>query len=354
MVGDTKSILVYSPSWLGDAVMSLAALRSLRAYYPDARITVLARSWVVDLYKACEAVDDTLEYDHRGIHKGPLGFLRLVALLREPKFDLALLFPNAFRAAAVVWAARIPKRLGYGTDGRTSFLTRAAPPAPRPFGRHQVYYYLDLLRDLGIPTAAPDNRLHLTTELRGKAQDLLTRNGWNGRQPLVGIHPGATGSSAKRWFPARYAEVGDRLADLLEGRVILLGGPREQALTEEILDSMRTSPIDLSGQTSLEELMGVLDTFAVFVTNDSGPMHIAAALGTPTVAVFGPTDERETGPIGQGSGTVRKEVHCSPCLLKECPTDYRCMLEVEVDDVVQRATELLGKKTKSGPREAVS
>ena len=117
---------------------------------------------------------------------------------------------------------------------------------------------------------------------------------------------------------------------------------------------MRTSPIDLSGKTSLEELTGVLRTFSVFVTNDSGPMHIAAALGTPTVAVFGPTDERETGPIGQASRIIRKEVHCSPCLFKECPTDHRCMHEVGVDDVVQRATELLGKKAKSGAREAVS
>jgi heptosyltransferase-2 len=217
-----------------------------------------------------------------------------------------------------------------------------------------VFYYLDLLRELGVPTVTPDNRLHLTSPMKGKARELLVKNGWNEEEPLVGIHPGATNSSAKRWFPARYSEVGERLADLVQGRVVLLGGPSERALTLEILESMKAAPLDLSGKTSLEELMGILGALSIFVTNDSGPMHVAAALGTPTVAVFGPTDERETGPMGQASKVVRKEVDCSPCLFKECPTDHRCMHTVDVEDVVQSASELLGKKEKPGAREAVS
>jgi heptosyltransferase-2 len=349
-----ETILIYAPSWIGDAVISLGALRTIRARYPDARLNVLARPWVVDLYQGCEAVDDYLEYDYRGRHRGPFGFFRLTRELDSRGFDLALLFPNAFRAAAVVRAAGIPERWGYGTDGRGPLLTRAVPPAPRPFGRHQAFYYLDMLRELGFDTGQPDTTLRLTEQMKQSARKMLEASEIAPGEPLIGIHPGATGGAAKRWIREYYADVGDRLASAYRGRVVLLGGPGELDLTREIRAQIDAPVIDLAAKTSLVELMGVLDALSVLITNDSGPMHLASALDTPTVAIFGPTDERETGPMGRSSRVLRKPVDCSPCLLKDCPTDHRCMTEVGVDEVVAAASQLIEKKHKPHAAEAVS
>jgi len=336
-----ESILVYSPSWIGDSIMALGALRSLRAHYPAAKLTVLAKPWVEELYQGCEAVDGSFRFDVNGVHSGPRGFVRLARALSQSRFDLAVLFPNAFRAGAVVRAAGIPERWGYGTDGRGWLLTRSVPPAPRPFGRHQTHYYLDLLRALGIRTEPPNIGLSPTPSMRAQAIQLLQTNGWHLGEPLVGLHPGATNSSAKRWAPERYALVGDRLADGLGARVVLLGGPNEVALAEEIRSRMQKPALFLAGETSLGELMGALESLTVLVTNDSGPMHLASALGVPTVAIFGPTYERETGPLGGNARVIRKQVECSPCLHRECPTDHRCMIGVQVDEVCQVAMEIL-------------
>jgi heptosyltransferase-2 len=309
---------------------------------------------VEELYQGCEAVDETLTYDHGGIHRGTTGFVRLVGTLRKPRFDLALLFPNAFRAAAVVWAARIPKRWGYGTDGRGFLLTRSVPPAPRPFGRHQAYYYLDLMRALGISADYPNCSLGLTAAMKELGSQLLSRNGWGPRDTLVGIHPGATNSSAKRWIPERFAEVGDRLVASHGVKLVLLGGRKEVELANAVRSLMRSPSIFLAGETSLEEFMGVLDPLALLLTNDSGPMHLASALGVPTVAIFGPTDERETGPMGKQARIVRKHVECSPCLLRVCPTDHRCMRRIEVDEVYEAAVSSLADRAGHKTAEAVS
>ena len=347
------SILVYAPSWIGDAVMSLGALRYLRRAYPDSQLTVLAKPWVEDLYRSCEAVDGTPCYDPDK-DRGLSGFRRVASRLRESGFDLAVLLPNSFRSAAIVWAARIPDRWGYGNDGRGFLLTKVAPPAHRPFGRHQAYYYLDLLRHLGIETGEPDTHLNLQESMRRSASALLEAHGGRSGESLVGIHPGATNSSAKRWMPKRYAEVADRLAASHDARVVILGGAGEDAIAEEIRAYLSSPSIYLAGKTSLAELMGVVGRLSVLISNDSGPMHVASALRVPTVAIFGPTDERETGPLGRDSRVVRQHVECSPCLLKECPIDHRCMDRVTVEDVYRASVELLEEKDSRQRAEAAS
>jgi heptosyltransferase-2 len=335
-----RSILVYAPSWIGDAVMSLGALRYLRRAYPDSRLTVLAKPGIEDLYRCCEAVDGTMCHDP-GKERGVSGFLRVASRLRESGFDLAVLFPNSFRSAATVWAAGIPHRWGYGHDGRGFLLTKAAPPAHRPFGRHQAYFYIDLLRHLGIETGEPDIRLNLQESMRRSAVTLLEAHGWRAGDSLIGIHPGATGSAAKRWMPTRYAEVADRLAASYDARVVILGGAGEETIAAETKAHLGSTPIVLAGKTSLAELMGITATLSVLICNDSGPMHVASSLGVPTVAVFGPTDERETGPLGYDARVVRQQVECSPCLLRDCPIDHRCMDRVTVENVYQVAVDLL-------------
>jgi heptosyltransferase-2 len=336
-----SNVVVYAPSWIGDAVMSLGALRALRRSYPGARLSVLTRPWVQDLYEGCGVADDVVLYDPRGADRGTAGFLRAARRVRQGRFDLAVLFPNAFRAAALVRAAGIPERWGYATESRRLLLTKRVPPAPRPFGRHQSYYYMDLLSGLGLDAGEPDTSLVATPAMRDAARALLSREGWTGG-PLVWVHPGATNSRAKVWKASRFAEVAARLAEAHGAQVVILGGKTEGELAAELERGLPAGvALMLQAKTSLADLMGVLAELDVFLSNDSGPMHLAAALGVPTVAVFGPTDARETGPAGARARVVREPVECSPCLYRDCPIDHRCMERVTPDRVFEEASALV-------------
>ena len=236
-----STVLVFAPSWIGDAVMSLGALRELRRSYPNARLTVLARPWVRELFEGCDAVDDTLVYDPRGADRGFQGFLRAAKRVRSEDFELCVLFPNAFRAAAFVKTAGIAERWGYATESRRMLLTKSVPPAPRPFGRHQVYFYLDLLAGLGLDlrNGEPDTSLAATETMRSNARALLEREGWKGG-PLVGVHPGATNSRAKVWKPSRFAEVAARMAELQGAQVVVLGGARRRSSPRKFANALAT------------------------------------------------------------------------------------------------------------------
>ena len=356
------SILIFAPSWIGDSVMSLGAMRAVRKAHPNARLVVLTRPWVQELYAGCDVVDETILYDPHGADRGVSGFLRAarrvrvegfdVSILfpnafraarrvRVEGFDVSILFPNAFRAAFLIYAAGIPERWGYATEKRGLFLTKRVPPAPRPFGRHQAHFYLDLLGGLGLRVAEPDLSLRATEEMRRAGGALLEREGFKGG-PLVGVHPGATNSRAKVWQASRYAEVASKLAETRDGQVVILGGVTEGLLAEEVRAGVpKERVLMLQGKTSLGELMGVLSELSVFLTNDSGPMHLAAALGVPTVAVFGPTDSRETGPYSSIARVVREPVECSPCLYRDCPIDHRCMERVTPERVYEEALALV-------------
>lgn len=335
------SVLVYAPSWIGDSVMSLGAVRALRQSYPDARLAVLTRPWVQDLYDGCDVVDDTILYDPRGADRGIEGFLRAAARVRRESFDVGVVFPNAFRAAALVRAAGVRERWGYATESRGFLLTKKVPQPPRPFGRHQVHFYLDLLGGLGLEVPEPDTSLSVTPVMRDAARSLLEQHGWKGGA-LVGVHPGATNSRAKVWKASRFAEVAGKLAEENDAQVVVLGGVTEGELATEVQRGLAPGNVlTLQGRTSLADLMGVLGELSVFLTNDSGPMHLSAALGVRTLAVFGPTDARETGPVGARARVVREPVDCSPCLYRDCPIDHRCMERVSAKRVYEEASILV-------------
>jgi heptosyltransferase-2 len=312
---------------VGDVVLSLPALRDVRRLFPEARLEVLARPWVADLYRAVPEVDGVIEsHGHRAD----------VSALRD-RFDLTLLLPNSFASALVVWRAGIPERWGYATDGRGLLLTRRcrAPEAAR--GRSQVYYYRSMLEGLGLATEGPpDASLRCPDEWGARGAELLGDDG-----PWIGVNPGAFFGSAKRWPPERFAAVADTVARRTETRVAIVGGPAERPLAEAIAEGLEAPARVLCGETTLGELVGVLSRLSLLLTNDSGPMHVAAALGTPLVAVFGSTDWRETPPVGETSRIVREETDCAPCLLRECPIDHRCMTRVRIDRVAAEALELV-------------
>lgn len=332
-----ESILVFAPSWIGDAVMSLGAVRVLRRERPGARIVALTRPSLAELYEGVDEVDSTLGYDPRGSDRGLSGLRAAARQIRSEGFDLCLLLPNAFRAAAFARLAGIPERWGYATESRGFLLTRDVPPAPRPFGRHQAYYYLELMSGLGFRTSTPDVSLKVNGGKRKRARALLEREGWDGKSALVGVHPGASGSRAKIWSPARFGQVMGKLAAAMGARVVVLAGASEGALAREVEAALDEPPLMLQGKTSLGELLGVLSELSFFLANDSGPMHLAAALGIPTLAVFGPTDPGETGPLGPRARFVREPVDCSPCLYRDCPIDHRCMERISVERIFEEA-----------------
>ena len=322
-----ERLLVRAPNWVGDVVLALPAVRDLRRAFPQARLTVLARPWVAELYGAVREVDAVEE--SRG-H-------RLDALALRGRFDLSVLLPNSFAAALVAWRAGIPGRWGYATDGRAPLLTRRCSVPPSVRGRSQVYYYRAMLEGLGLATEGPpDASLGCPEPWAAQAKGLLADEG-----PWIGINPGAFYGTAKRWLPERFAAVADLVARRLGARVAIVGGAAERPLGAAIAAQLKAGALLLCGETTLASLVGVLARLRLLLTNDSGPMHLAAALGTPLVAVFGSTDRTETAPVGGAAAIVREDVYCSPCLLRECPIDHRCMTRVGVDRVAQAALALV-------------
>lgn len=341
---DPQKIMVRATNWIGDAVLSLPAFAALRASFPKAEIVLVAKPWVGELYWYHPAVNRQIVYDPEGQHRGARGFWRLVQSLRAERFDLAILLQNAFHAAWMAWCARIPVRIGYAHDGRSALVSEAIDvPSPAAYG-HQAYYYLQLLFRAGLiekPEAVREIRLHVAESERQWATRKLAALGLGGPRFLVGLNPGASFGPAKCWLPERYAALADRLIGALDADVLIFGSRAERPLAETIARSMEHTPIVVAGETTLRQLMALLVECRLVVTNDSGPMHLAAALGLPLVAIFGSTNERATGPVGSRVRIIKRPAACSPCGLRECPIDFRCMESVSVDDVYRSTLELI-------------
>jgi heptosyltransferase II len=339
-----QKILVRATNWIGDAVMSLPALEALRVRFPEAEIVVLSKPWVSELYWRHPALTRQIVYDPTAEHRGARGFWKLVQELRAEHFDAAILFQNAFHAAWMAWLARIPVRIGYERDGRSGLLTDGVhPPPPASYG-HQAYYYLELLFRAGLidkPEDVTEIRLRLERSEEAWAAKHLDALGLRGPRFLVGLNPGASFGPAKRWLPERFADLADRLIGALHADVLIFGSREQRALAETIASEMEHTPLILAGETTLRQFMALLARCRLVVTNDSGPMHLTAALGVPLVAIFGSTDERTTGPVSPRARLVSRHVSCSPCGLRECPIDFRCMTQVSVADVYRVALELV-------------
>lgn len=342
---DAAQILLRVPNWLGDAVMCEPAIRALRRISSEARLTVLGRPSIVELLDGHPDVAESMVYDHRGRHQGLWGKWQLAQELRGRKFDLAVLFQNAFEAAFITALAGIPRRYGYATDGRGCLLTTAVPKVRHV--PHQVSYYLELLRQLGCETEPCAPRLYLKPEEEAAAAARLAEFGLQAGATLIGLNPGSTYGTAKRWLPDRFAEAASKIAAFCRDRtgrpaqVVIVGAPGEEELGEAIARQIEAPTMVLSGRTSVRELMAITKRCRLYLTNDTGPMHIAAAFGVPVVAVFGPTDWRTTAPFGDGRAVVRTPVECAPCLLRECPIDHRCMTGVTVEQVVAVARQAM-------------
>ena len=339
-----KRVVVRGTNWVGDSVMTIPALRALRKVLPGAEITLVLRPGAQGLFTDAEFIDNLLVYDRRNAFSA----LNQVRQWRKRSFDLAISFQNAFEAALIPLLAGIPFRLGYATEGRQSLLTHPIALPEWRSSKHEVFYYLYLIAALEqalyqtstICEADPDTSLEVSSVRKDEARKLLTSYGVSEAGMVVAICPGSINSRAKRWPAESYAALADRL--ITAGRsVIVVGSKGERNVAAEVTSKMKKKPVDLTGKTTIEELTAILATIDLLVTNDTGPAHMAAALGRPTLVIFGPTNPLTTRPLSGHAEILRQPPDCAPCMLRDCPIDHRCMTAITVDEVAEHATTLL-------------
>ena len=330
-------ILIRATNWVGDAIMALPALRAVRERFVDAQIAIVARPYVADIYFDQAICNQLIPYDPERLHAGFSGRERLAAELRAQKFDVALLLQNAFDAAWLAWRANIPERIGYARDGRSLLLTKAVPlPRIGEIPTHEKFYYLELLRRVGWLDSLQDESfigLGVPEGKRRSADEFLRKSGARQSALRIAIGAGASYGSAKCWQPSRFADVANRLQSEMDADVILFGTAAEVAVATAIAAEMGRPPVNLTGKTTIADLPALLSQCHLFIGNDSGAMHVAAAVGLPVVAVFGPTDPLGTAPVTPRCSIVQQKPYCSPCFLRRCPTDHRCMKAITSDMV---------------------
>lgn len=331
----SQNILIRSVNWIGDAVMTLPSIKLLKRNFKDSRITLLVRPSVKAVFEGNPDIDEFILYEEH--HRGILGRLRLALELRKKRFARAILFQNAFDAALITFLGGIPERIGYNRDGRGFLLTRPVPFNNDDRRVHHIDYYLNLVLNVtgGKDFDYSNPYIYLSLEER-----LLIRKKIEGfKRPVLGINPGATYGTAKRWLPERFAEVTEWFIKDTGGTVVITGSLNEKVIADEIikhinLDLRSSGHVhNLAGNTSLRELIVLISEFDIYLSNDSGPMHIAYAVGTPLVALFGSTAPNLTGPRGEGAIVLRADVDCNPCFKRECDRDMICMYGIYSDDV---------------------
>jgi heptosyltransferase-2 len=344
-------LLIRGTNWIGDVVMTLPALAAIRRKWPRARIAVLAKPWVAEIYRLSPDVDEVIPFAEPGRHAGLLGKLRLSRELRGRGFSAAILLQNAIEAAILATLAGIPLRAGYNADGRGWLLTHSVRRTKAIRRVHQIDYYLEMVRALGCPPAEREACLRPGPDYGETAESLCRRLGIDAARPLIGLAPGAAYGPAKKWFPDRFAAVADRLLAATGGQAVLFGSEGDRASTAAVARHAGHPLIDVAGRTNLKEAIALMARCALFISNDSGLMHVAGALGVPTIAIFGSTNPKTTSPAGRRSIVIHHNVPCGPCLKPVCPTDFRCMDLIGVEEVATEALRLLdlpSVKTESG------
>lgn len=326
------------PNWIGDLVMATPVLTDLRNAFPSSVITAMCRTPICELLSDDAAIDELFCFT-KVVNK----FLRrqqrrnVIAKIERGKYDVAILLTNSFSSAWWCWQGHVPRRIGYSDHFRRFLLT---DPISRPKEKmHQVDLYKNLLKPLGISRSKTAPRLFISDKESEDSKQLLYQRGYVAGKKLIGINPGAAYGMAKCWPPERFRALA--LCLLQEGYVVFFGDASTYSLVKEICNGLPEQVMNLAGVTSLRELAGIIKNCNLLITNDSGPMHIAAAFGTPLIALFGSTDGEITGPYDMPEAMIDKRVPCSPCFKRVCPIDFRCMQEILVEEVAEKASQML-------------
>ena len=343
-----KKILVRATNWIGDAIMLTPAVTMLREHLPDAHITVCARSWVLPVFSENPYIDAILPAESAGGPAGIRGIAETVGMLRRENFDLSVIFPNSFSSALTAWLSGIPERTGYAADMRGIFLTRPLPVPAWKGTRHEVFYYCNIISSFfGTgEIEKPELLLRINPAAEKWTEEFCHEHHIRPGDILIGFNPGAAFGPAKCWPVESFQKLGKMFfsADLPSTRkvwVVVLGTEKERDTGEKICSVLGENAINLCGRTDLSQVMAVIDRLDLLVTNDSGLMHVGAALSTPLVALFGSTNPQTTGPWSSRSRIVQNRVECAPCLKRSCPSDFRCMKGITPEMVFEAGMEQL-------------
>ncbi|MCB1115455.1 MAG: lipopolysaccharide heptosyltransferase II [Chlamydiia bacterium] len=329
-----KSIIVRMPNWLGDLVMATPVLEDLRGAFPDAEITAMCQSNVAPLLASDPAIDELFQFKKaRGLLRR-IGDRNVVAHLKKGQYDLGILLTNSFSSAWRFWQGNVKRIIGFRNDGRSIFLTDPVDFPEKRKEQHLVETYKELLASLGLQNSLTAPRLFVTKQELEGAWDIVKRFDIPIDAKLIGINPGAAYGSAKCWLPDRFREVAQNLLEKDPSHVVLFfGDVSHKALIKGICSGLSKRAINLAGKTSLRELLGLIKICSAFLTNDSGPMHIADSLDVPLIPLFGSTNAIATGPYRQKETVIQKRVPCAPCYKRVCPIDFPCMKKIGVEEV---------------------
>lgn len=342
-----NKMLIFLPNWLGDTVLALPAVYRIRDIFPSAQISVIGLPHIAELFREYPYVDGIMVYP---VRKNKSDLLPAAFTIRRERFDLAVLFPNSLRSAIITRLSGIPLRCGYNKDGRGLLINIPAKLSKEIKKVHQSEYYLNIADTLPKVLPSPCGRglmggeapkLFLSKKEEQNAEDFLIKNNITPEDLIIGINPGAAYGSSKRWFPERYGNVARSIIKKYKCKIIVFGSQKETDIANEIASVAEAHVLNLAGKTTVRELMAFISRCRLLITNDSGPMHIAAALGIPVTAIFGSTDPVKSGPLGEGHIVIKKDVSCSPCFLRTCPTDLKCMDMISVDDVLEGVAKVL-------------
>lgn len=335
-----RNILVRMPNWLGDLVMATPILTDLRHHWPEAKITAMCQGALGVVIQEDPHIDEVLSF------KRPKGWLNrqsqqeILNPLRQGEYDLGVLLTNSFSSAWWFWRGHVQNSLGYATHWRSKLLDHPVSFPETRDTQHLVITYKMLLDPVGIPVSQTAPQLYLTPQEQQAARELLATHGIQPTDLLVGINPGAAYGSAKCWLPDRFKTLSQKLLEHSNLKIVYFGDKAGAPLVEDICKGFDDRVINLAGKTNLRQLMALIQACHLFLTNDSGPMHVASALGVPLIALFGSTSDVATSPYNGGK-VIHKHVPCSPCYRRECPIDFRCMTKIEVSEVYQEIQNLL-------------
>ncbi len=336
-----RRVIVKEPNWLGDLVISLPALRAVRNAYPEAHLAVLVKQELAGFFEGVEKIDEVIPYGIAAGARGVVDRWKVIGAVRARRFDLAVVLPRSFEAALWVAAARVPRRAGVVAQGRSFLLTDAVRVRPPEVTRHQAHDYLDLLHEaLGIDGSIEDVRIVGAPSRRARMRAWLGERR-HGGGPLIALAPAAAYGPAKEWPADRYAALVDELREKGGAECVLVGTPSERGRCAEVAAASRAPALIAAGETDVGDLLALLSHCDAFVGNDSGAMHVAGALGIPTVGIFGSTRPQRTGPLGPSTRVLYEQIACSPCLERTCRFGhYDCLRRVSVGQVVAMLAEL--------------
>ena len=334
-------ILVRGTNWIGDAVMTLPAIAKLRQLFPNAHLTLQTRDWAKGILGQANLFDEIIT---------PTSLLDQIRAIRQRQFDLAVVFPNSFSSAFVVRLGGVTRSFGYAAERRSILLSDPVPTPEWKDSRHEVHYYLELIAAVeksffGNTMSFHDlePRISLSDVQRLDALEMLRENGVDPTLRTIAIAPGSTNSRAKRWLPERFAALADDLISRLNVNVVLLGSKDDKEISQRVSDMATQKTIDMTGRTDIVEAAAILGVVDLLVSNDMGLAHLAPAVGTKTLVIFGPTNSVTTRPMSTNASIISADVECAPCMLRDCPIDHRCMTRVSAEDVFGRVAKLLSE-----------